>query len=50
MSAACGSTCQSDEEVRTAFTTMEDAVGEKARPQHFLGVTVQPMLNWTATS
>lgn len=34
-----------EEEVRHAFTTMENAVAEKFSPRDFLGVTVQPMLN-----
>lgn len=34
-----------DDEVRTAFTTMQRTVSEKFSPNDFLGVTVQPMLN-----
>lgn len=33
-----------DKEVRRAYQTMEKTVGEKFGPEHFLGVTVQPML------
>jgi acetyltransferase len=32
------------EEVRGAFRAIKSAVAEKAGPQHFLGVTVQPMV------
>lgn len=31
-------------EVRTAFAAIESSVTEKAGPEHFLGVTVQPMM------
>ena len=33
--------------VREAFDQIRDAVAEKAGPEHFEGVTVQPMINWT---
>ncbi len=36
-----------DKEVRRAYQTMEKTVGEKFGPEHFLGVTVQPMLELT---
>jgi acetyltransferase len=35
---------QNDEAVRQAFLAIESAVREKAGPEHFLGVTVQPMV------
>src|SRR5690606_24215774 len=35
---------RTDEAVRTAFETIQAAVGEVHGPQHFQGVTVQPML------
>ncbi len=33
--------------VREAFDRIRDAVTEKAGAEHFEGVTVQPMINWT---
>lgn len=33
------------EAVEWAYTTIKDAVSDKAKPEDFLGVTVQPMLN-----
>jgi acetyltransferase len=35
---------KNEEDVRRAYLAIEGAVREKAGPQHFLGVTVQPML------
>ena len=34
-----------DDEVRNAYVTMEQSVGEKYSPKDFLGVTVQPMVS-----
>jgi acetyltransferase len=34
-------------EVRTAYRAIEQSVGERAGPEHFEGVTVQPMIQWT---
>ncbi|HEU0236168.1 MAG TPA: acetate--CoA ligase family protein [Candidatus Limnocylindrales bacterium] len=33
--------------VRDAFSTIRDAVARKAGEEHFEGVTIQPMINWT---
>jgi acetyltransferase len=33
--------------VREAYRSIEKSVREKAGPQHFQGVTVQPMIQWT---
>ena len=33
--------------VRDAFATIREAVGRKAGEEHFEGVTIQPMINWT---
>ena len=33
--------------VREAFDTIRDSVTEKAGAEHFEGVTIQPMVNWT---
>ena len=33
--------------VREAFATIREAVGRKAGEEHFEGVTIQPMINWT---
>ena len=35
------------EAVREAFATIRDAVTAKAGAQHFEGVTIQPMVNWS---
>ena len=33
--------------VREAFATIRDSVTEKVGAEHFEGVTVQPMINWS---
>jgi acetyltransferase len=38
---------RSADAVREAFAKIHDAVAEKAGPEHFEGVTIQPMINWT---
>ncbi|MEO5964533.1 MAG: GNAT family N-acetyltransferase, partial [Candidatus Limnocylindrales bacterium] len=38
---------QSAEAVREAFEKIRDAVTAKVGAQHFEGVTIQPMINWT---
>jgi acetyltransferase len=38
---------KSADAVREAFTKIRDAVAEKAGAEHFEGVTVQPMINWS---
>lgn len=35
---------QNEEQVRSAFRSIVDSVAQKAGPQHFAGVTVQPMV------
>ena len=35
------------EAVREAFETIRDAVTAKAGAEHFVGVTVQPMVSWS---
>jgi acetyltransferase len=35
------------ERVREAYATIRDAVTEKVGAEHFEGVTIQPMINWT---
>jgi acetyltransferase len=35
------------EAVREAFAKIHDSVSEKAGVEHFEGVTIQPMINWT---
>ncbi len=36
-----------EEAVRGAFEQIRDAVARKVGPEHFEGVTIQPMINWT---
>ena len=36
-----------EDAVRGAFTAIRDAVTQKVGAEHFEGVTVQPMINWT---
>ncbi len=38
---------RTDEAVREAFEKIRDAVTEKVGAEHFEGVTIQPMINWT---
>ena len=38
---------RSDDAVREAFDKIRDAVTEKVGAEHFEGVTVQPMINWS---
>ena len=38
---------QTPEAVREAFATIRDAVSAKVGAEHFEGVTVQPMINWS---
>jgi acetyltransferase len=38
---------KSADAVREAFVKIHDAVAEKAGAEHFEGVTVQPMINWS---
>ena len=41
---------QGPDAVREAFDQIRDAVARKVGIEHFEGVTIQPMVNWSATS
>ena len=43
-SAACSSICSSEAAVRTAYQSIQESVTRAAGAEHFLGVTVQPMV------